>query len=197
LQEASNISQDSQLVEQLKEGSSEAFEKLYAGYADVLYGYLVRLVKSESSATDILQETFVRVWVNKSNLNPELSFRSFLFKIATNLVYDFYRKAAHDKKLQRHIMDSMHIDYRHVEEVFQQKDDARILHQVINLLPPQRKQVFQLVKLEGMTYDEVSRAMNISTSTISDHIVKANKFIRGYLQRSGTISIPLFFLLFE
>lgn len=181
----------------LKVGSSEAFEQLYSRYADVLYGYLVRLVKSEASATDILQETFVRVWVNRSNLNPALSFRSFLFKIATNLVYDFYRKAAHDKKLQRHIKDSMNMDYRHVEEVFQQKDDAKLLHQMIDLLPPQRKQVFQLVKLEGMSYDEVSRTMNISISTISDHMVKANKFLRLHIQRAGTISLPLFILLFE
>jgi RNA polymerase sigma-70 factor (ECF subfamily) len=187
--------QESVLVSRLKEGSSEAFEYLYNKYADILYGYLVKLVKSESSAADILQETFVRVWANVSKLDPALSFRSFLFKIATNLVYDFYRRVAYDKKLQHQLMESMQIGYSHVEEKLQRQDDARIIHQVINLLPPQRKQVFQLVKLEGMTYEEVSRTMNISPSTISDHIVKATKFIRTHLQRTGTFSIPLYMLL--
>ena len=72
-------------------------------------------------------------------------------------------------------------DNNTVEEHFISKENSGILYQAIELLPPKRKLVFRLCKLEGKTYEEVSLLLGISLSTISDHIVKANLFIKSQL----------------
>ncbi|MEJ7679292.1 MAG: sigma-70 family RNA polymerase sigma factor [Segetibacter sp.] len=71
--------------------------------------------------------------------------------------------------------------YSDIEEVLFNKENAGILQKAINSLPPQRRRIFKLCKIDGQSYDQVSEQLKISTSTISDHIVKANHCIRNYL----------------
>lgn len=185
------------LVVLLTGGSEKAFEKLYSLYSERLLGYLIKLIKSETFSCELLQDAFVKIWNNRQNIDPGLSFRSYLFRIAENLVYDFFRKAARDKRLQAELINSASSQYRHVEENFCSKENAQLLREAINALPPKRRQVFQLIKIEERSYEEVSGLLNISTSTISDHIVKAAKFIREQLEGYHliAISILVFFLL--
>ena len=128
-------------------------------------------------------------------LHPNLSFRSYLFRIAENKVVDFFRKAARDKKLQATLIQSACEEYCHVEEGFCAKENEQILHDVINLLPTRRRQIFQLIKIEGHSYDEVSQLLSISTSTINDHIVKATKFIGEQLEDSSVIALSLLLII--
>jgi len=185
------------LIALLVEGNEQAFEKLYNSYSPRLLGYLVKLVKSETIAGELLQDVFVKLWNMRHNIDPSQSFRSYLFRITENIVFDFFRKAARDKKLQATIINITCKGYLHVEESLYTKENEQILHNVINLLPPKRRQIFQLIKMEERSYDEVSRLLSISNSTISDHIVKATKFIRQHLEDSHVmvIQILIIFLL--
>ncbi|MEJ0103829.1 MAG: RNA polymerase sigma-70 factor [Bacteroidota bacterium] len=178
----------------LTEGNEEAFERLYHFYSKRLLGYLVRLVKSENFASELLQETFIKIWNNRQNINPDQSFRSYLFRIAENLVFDFFRKAAQDKKLQAALINSATNKYSHVEEIFCRKENDQLLRDAINALPSKRRRIFQLVKMEERSYNEVSTLLNISASTINDHVVKATKAIRENLEHYHITVIGILFL---
>lgn len=169
------------LIVLLAQDEEAAFEKLYAVYSGRLFGFLCKFVKSETFAGEILQDSFVKVWNSRHHIDPDQSFSAYLFRIAENLVYDFFRKAARDKKLQRELIYISAVQCSYVEETVYSKENVRLLQQVIDALPPKRRQVFQLVKIEERSYEEVSGLLNISTSTISDHIVKATKFLRENL----------------
>jgi RNA polymerase sigma-70 factor (ECF subfamily) len=190
-------SNEKDLVLLLNESNEAAFEELYNLYSNRLLGYLIKLVKTETFAVDILQEAFIKIWNNRQNIDPEQSFRSYLFRIAENLVYDFFRKAARDKKLAAALINNVYDEYRHVEEKFCQKEIDQLLQTAIDMLPPKRRQVFQLIKMEERSYEEVSELLHVSTSTINDHVVKATKSIRENLERYHVtaISIAIFFLL--
>lgn len=175
-------SNDQNLVTLLSGGDQTAFEELYHLYSPRLLGYLIKLVKSEIYATELLQDVFIKIWNNRQAIDPDLSFRSYLFRIAENTVYDFYRKASRDQKLQAELIKVSVSEYNHVEESFSNKENEQLLQNVIDALPPKRRQVFQLIKIEERSYEEVSTLLNISTSTISDHIVKATKFIHERLK---------------
>ncbi len=183
------------LVILLTRSDEASFEELYHLYSPRLLGYLITLVKSETFAGELLQDTFIKLWDNRENIDPNQSFRSYLFRIAENIVYDFFRKAARDKKLQAQLINSASRHYSHVEENICSREEVQILHEVIDLLPPRRRQIYELVKIEERSYEEVSRLMKISISTISDHIVKANKFILKQLSTSEITTI-IFFILF-
>lgn len=187
---------EKELLLLLQGGDEIAFEKIYHLYSQRLIGNLVKLLKSEELASDLLQEAFVRVWNNRSQIDPDKSFRSYLFRIAENLVYDFFRKAARDKRLRQQLLAGAAAHYQHVEEYFCKKENACRLAKALDALPPQRRQVFQLIKLEGRSYAEVSTLLNISVSTISDHIVKATRFIRKELGSEQTIAISIMTAIF-
>jgi len=176
-------SDEKYLITILNKGDDASFEALYRLYSKRLFGYLIRLVKSESIAADLLQDAFIKIWNNRQNIDPEKSFRSYLFRITENLVYDFFRKAARDKKLQAAIIESYDDSYNHVEESFCVAEVDHKLKEVIKLLPAKRRQVFQLIKIEERSYEEVSELLHISVSTINDHVVKATKSVRKNLER--------------
>lgn len=170
------------LVILLTQDDEVAFERLYNFYSGRLLGYLLKFVKSETLAGEILQDSFVKIWNSRHHIDPDQSFPAYLFRIAENLVYDFFRKAARDKKLQKELIDISSVQCNDVEEALCSKENVRLLQLVIDALPPKRRQVFQLIKIEERSYEEVSGLLNISASTISDHIVKATKFVREKLE---------------
>ena len=167
----------------LKAGDERAFKAVYDHFSHRLYGNLLKLVKSEEIARELLQEMFFKVWEKREHIDPEKSFHAYLFRIAENMAYDFFRKVARDKKLQMHLIARASEAFNHVEERLINKEYHHLLQQAINALPPRRRQVFRLCKLDGKSYEQAALELGLSTSTISDHIVKATHFIRMYCYR--------------
>ena len=161
-------SNEKDLVVLLIEGNEVAFEKLYSLYSDRLLAWLLKLLKSEDIASEVLQDVFIKVWHNRQQIDAEQSFRSYLFRIAENLAYNFFRKAARDKKLQAVLIHSACKEYSPIEESLLMKEKSRLLQEAIDALPPKRREVFQLIKMEERSYEEVSLMLHVSTSTIND-----------------------------
>jgi RNA polymerase sigma-70 factor (family 1) len=187
--------QEKDIVLRMMQGDELAFEKIYRLYSPKLYGNLLRLLKSVPQTEQILQDVFLKVWEYRSSIDPEKSFRSFLFKIAENKAYDFFRKAARDKKLEAELIALSTVNYTVLEEFVADDEKLILLENAINNLPPQRQQVFRLCKLEGRSYREVSELLGISLSTISDHIVKATKSIRDHLEIHSRTLLDLIVIL--
>lgn len=187
---------ETELIARLKQGDEVAFERIYAEYSQRLLGALIKMVMSENVACELLQDVFIRLWNNRDKIDPEKSLRSYLFRIAENITYDLFRKIARDKKLQKELIAQACPGYLHVEEELCNKESVQLLQDLIIALPPQRRKIFRLVKLEGKTYAEVSELLNISSSTINDHVVKATKFIRKQMHSDVQFVIsPMILLL--
>jgi RNA polymerase sigma-70 factor (family 1) len=189
-------SSERDLVLALQRGDEEAFETIYGLYSQRLFGRLLKLVKTEAQAQEILQDVFIKLWQYRRSLDPDKSFRSFLFKIAENKVYDFFRKAARDKVMEANLISLATTNYINIEEYTRVEENLRLLYKAIESLPPQRQQVFRLCKLEGRSYKEVSELLSISLSTISDHIVKATKAIKEYFYKQPPSTLLITLLLF-
>ena len=172
-------------------GDELAFEKIYRLYAPKLYGSLLGLLKSVPQTEEILQDVFLKIWEYRASIDSEKSFRAFLFKIAENKAYDFFRKASRDKKLEAELIALSTVNYMAIEEFVADDEKLVLLENAINKLPPQRQQVFKLCKLEGKSYREVSELLGISLSTISDHIVKATKAIPTQLEGYPNVVLAL------
>ncbi|SDF86936.1 RNA polymerase sigma-70 factor, ECF subfamily [Dyadobacter soli] len=179
------------LLERLVEGDAPAFTALYEKYSLKLYGNILRLVKSEDTAKEILQELFLKIWELRGQIDPEKSFKSFLYKIAGNLVYDHFRKVSRDKKLSDSLLYMLEEQYSHLEEAVIYNESLELLNSAIGQLPEMRRRVYMMGKIEGKTYEEISAQLGISHSTISDHIVKANRFIKTYLTSRTDVALSL------
>lgn len=185
-------------ISALKAGNEHAFKEVYQHFSPRLYGNLLKLVKSEEMARELLQEVFLRIWEKRAYIDPEKSFRSYLFQITENLAYDFFRKVAMDKKLLAHMVSVATESYDQVNDLLMRKEYSDLLQSAIEALPPRRRQIFRLCKLDGKSYEETARLLGISISTISDHIVKATRFIRRYCYTHQEILITIcLYMLFD
>ncbi len=169
------------LLKRISEGDQEAFHAIYYHYAPRLYGKLLKTLHSEDLASEILQEVFLTIWQKRALIDPSRSFRSYLFRIADNLAIDLFRKSNRNQAVMERLLAASIDHYTHTEEWLEQKEKAGLLSKAIETLPPQRKTVFILCKLEGKSHDEVARMLNISPSTVNNHVVKAMQSLRSYL----------------
>lgn len=186
-----NLTDEKTLLFQLKNGDERAFEILYNSYKFRLAGNLFKLLKSDDLVKETLQELFFKIWEVRTQIDPEKSFKSYLFRIAENLVNDYFRKVAKDKRLLAKMLASSSELYLHIEEDMLSKEEAQKLQQVIDMMPPQRKMVFTLCKLEGKSYKEVEEIMGINAKTISSHMLQANKFLRNHFKDSSGMVLSI------
>src|SRR5438045_8987136 len=162
------FSQDKILLSRLQNGDKEAFTQLYTLYSEQLYKNVIRLVKSEQMAEEIVQDVFTLIWEKRKVIDIHQSFRSYLYKIGENKVIDFFRKARRDKDLYIQVKKIATEQYTHIEEELLSRENSKFLKKAIASLSPQRKQIFELCKIEGRSYKKVRHLLAISTSTIND-----------------------------
>lgn len=188
------------LLSRVIQGDVKSFEHVYTIYSPRLYAHILRFVKSAAVAEELLQDTFQRVWEYKQNIDPDKSFKPYLSTIARNLVYDYFNSTSRRRLLERHWLSIEENKILPVSHPLEVKETEQILEIAVCRLPPQRKLVYTLCKLEGKSYKDVSKTLGISESTISDHIVKATKSIKAfYLSKSlykSTVTILAFFQTF-
>lgn len=169
------------LLLRLKSGDYQAFTQLYQRYSLRLLGRIIRLVKSEETAEEILQTLFLKVWERRDQIDADKSLKSFLFTIAQNLVYDHFRRMALDERFRNEFIKQYAEDYQHIEEELTFKQTQENVMNAIKALPPQCQKVFILFKIEGKSYAEICETLNISKSTVNNHLTKANSLLKSNL----------------
>lgn len=169
----------------LKEGDREAFNQIFDRYHNKLIAYTVTIVKSSAVAKDLVQETFIRLWLNRMNLDPSHSLGGFLHTIARNLALNHLKKAGYDQKLKERIwveiQDEQESD--RLEESIFGREISGLLERAIDQLPPQRKKIFILSREEGLSHKEIADILGISRNTVKNQIVSALKNLHTYLIR--------------
>lgn len=184
---------EKELLSQVREGDVKAFEYIYNNYSARLYGSIIKIVKSPTVAEELLQETFQRIWEHRRTIDNNRSFKSYVFTIARNLVYDYFNKASRQKLLERYLQSKEENAVVGFSHQLEEKESELLLENAVHQLPPQRKLVYTLCKIEGKSYEDVSKTLGISVSTISDHIVKATKSIRAYYLSRALLFVSLLF----
>ena len=180
-------------VKCLVEGDEEAFVALYHKYHHKIYATALKMTQSDDIAQDVTQNVFLKIWDTRATLNPEKNFAAYISVICRNAIFDIFKRATLEETIKKELQQ-----FSEIQEPDQDDDDfyetyKTLLDKAIAELPHQRRAIFELCKLQKKTYDEVARSMNISRSTVQDHIVKANKFIREYLLKHGSFSFAVLF----
>src|SRR5690606_20225149 len=127
-----------------------------------------------------------------------LPFKSYLFRIAEHLISDYYRHVAKDRRAYDHLLQAgMSYEYPFDEEEEHQVYQRNLerLQEAVGQLPNKCREVYTLCKIEGKSYREVAVQLDMSTATISNHMTKANKLIRSYLNIPITAVLILQFCL--
>lgn len=172
------------LLIKLKEGSFQAFEKLYTMYSGKLYNFIMRLSSGDQyMAEEVVQSTFIRIWEVREKVDIDASFISFLCTIAKNLLMNMYQRQTVEYVYNEYLLKSG------VDRDSQTEDDIdlRFLNDYIDSLaeelPAQRKKIFILSKRQNYTNKEIAEMMGISESTVATQLSLAVKFMREQLMK--------------
>jgi RNA polymerase sigma-70 factor (family 1) len=181
-----------QLVKSLKSSSVPAFNTLFHHYSNRLYQFSYKYLKSEEEAEELVQEVFTRVWEKRSELKAELSFNSYLFTIAFNVIRKYFRRKAHlADYLNGKVKDDLNLETVHKVNYNSLK---KHLDNLVALLPQRRKEIFTKSRYEGFSVKEIADDMKISKKTVENQLTEALKFIRTHLSGEHFAGILFFFL---
>ena len=186
---------EKELLCQLHHGDMQAFDILYHRYSQIIYANILKFLKNETSAEDLLQDVFLRIWENRSKIDPEQSFAAFLFTCSRNITFNFKRRLKLEMESEVQLAYGALESENTIDKVLDSKEAMVLVEDLLSRLPKQRQKIFRLSKLEGKSYKEIAEEMDISIATVRDHIVKANKFIRHGALQDNSFSALLMILL--
>ena len=181
---------------QIADGDTNAFTELFHYYNARLFPFVRRLTKSEAIAEEIVQEVFLRLWVNRGNVAKMERPGAWLFLVASNLSLTHLRNAVNIAV--KHAGASRQADATVTDAVLQEldgKEMAALVEAAVRQLPPKRQQVFRLSRQEGLTHEEIAQKLSISPHTVKDHLVMALKSIREYIHTQTGSSVGILLLL--
>jgi RNA polymerase sigma-70 factor (family 1) len=182
----------------MQTGCQQAFTTLYRHYSPRLYLNIFRMVHDRLAAEEMVQELFTRIWQNRENKALQENFTAYMYRIAQNLVFDFYRNLQRDHRLLARFKTLAEQQYEHIEEALQYQESSNILHKAIEQLSPQQKKVYTLIKVEGCTYKKAAEIMGISPHTVKEYLASTNKTIRKYMTaHMDTVLMILIFIAFQ
>lgn len=176
-----NFADERQWLSLLKQGDRKAFDAIYQHYSHPIYARILSMTKITDVADELLQDIFLKVWEKRVSVDESLSFQAWIYKIAEHTVYDHYRKMARDAKMRADLLRDFAELYNHTEDYILNKERTNLLEKAVQSLPAQRQLIFRLCRIEGKSYEEAASILNISTSTVSNQLVKATKSIKDFV----------------
>jgi len=190
-----NGSSNKELLPLLKEGDMIAFDAIYEIYSSRLYRFVLRYIKFETDAEEIVQEVFIKIWEAREKIDVYSSFESFIFTIAYNSTISLLRKRVHEKKYLEHLKTSQQFDNApdSINEI-QFKELSEKIDSLLNKLTPRQKEIFLLSREEGLKHEEIAKKLNISSNTVKNHIVKALAFLKSNTDSELMFSLLFFYL---
>ena len=187
---------NTELIKLLKKGNMVAFDTIYNKYCHKLHQFVFMYLKQEKDAEDIVQEVFIKIWQSREKIDIYASFESFLFTIAYNSTMSLLRKRLSEAKSREYLksLQQIEIAEKVIDEI-QYKELNQKVQNLLNQLTPRQKEIYLLSRDEGYTHEEIAQKLNISESTVNNHLVKVLKFLKSHIDSSLAIN-ALFVCLF-
>jgi len=177
------------LVTALMVGNEKAFSELFNIYCNDVYAYSLSMLKNQALAEEIVQDVFLNIWLHRDRLNADLSFKSYVFTITRNLTFNLISKVANSHKLKEEVFYVSQKSYSPIEDIIDDADYDAIKQKAIEQLPPKRRAIFEMSRNEEMSYEEISKELNISVNTVKGQMSKALADIRDFLETHGDVTL--------
>ena len=171
---------DTDLFKFLQEDNQEAFAEIYNRYWKTIYYVAIKYTKSNQLAQDLVQDIFLKIWVNRThNFAHVKDFKSYLLITARNQIISAFRKKVLYQNIEN--IDIIEEEILLPDKQLFYKELLVSFNKSIGMLPRQQKKVYQLRREEKLKYHEIAKLMGISVSTTKNHMSKAILFIRNQL----------------
>ncbi len=167
-------------VQKIRASDGGAFEQLFRAYCQPLINFARRYVKDLAIAENVVQDIFLTVWSNRSQLDPSLSIKTYLFTAVKNQALKHLRHSDVERKSTEYLRLS-EASPKTPEDEWREKEVAASLHQAIEGLPERCRLIFSMNRFDRLTYAEIAQVEEISIKTVETQMGRALKFLRTHL----------------
>jgi len=172
---------DNESILNIRNGDKEVFESLFRSLYNSLVRYANTMVKNYDTSEDIVQDLFVKLWMERENINIESSLNGYLFRATHNKCLHYLE---HKKVMDKYTNEIAAANNRTPEDPFEilsYTDLQSKVAGVIEKLPEQCGKIFCMNRFEGMKYREIAEGLSISVKTVEANMGKALKEFRKEL----------------
>ncbi|MEC3880097.1 RNA polymerase sigma factor [Parapedobacter sp. 10938] len=180
---------DSELLQQIKQDSQEAFTELHNRYHLLLFAYAFKLTGEEQAAKDLVQEIFISLWNKRATVYVSVSIRAYLYSAVR---YKFLKLVAHNKiraDYAVHFHKFMETAEVYADDTLLFKELITEVERLADTLPGKMGEAFLMSKVENYSNEEIAEALQLSKKTVQNMLSEAKTIIRA--KRKG----PYFHLL--
>ena len=179
---------DNELFARLARGDEEAFRQIVHFFYKKMLPLTISLVKSESKARDIMQEVFLKLWLNRVTLTTIENPAAWLNVVVSNTTSNYVRaQLRYELRIKNLLAETP--DTEEIWGDLDAKFTQALIDEAVSQLPAKRKQVFLLSRREGLSRKEIASRMNISENTVRNQLAEAIQFIQENLKHKGALVI--------
>ena len=167
---------ESELLDMLRRQDRKAFNYLYDNYSDALYGVVLKVVRTEETAQDLLQEIFVKIWKNIAQYDSSKGrLFTWMLNIARNTSIDYLRV----NRLEIQDIDSAVYVVEQSQTVYDALD-SKELREVVSQLKPEQQTLIEMVYWGGYTHEEAAQRLDMPLGTVKTRVRSALRDLRKF-----------------
>jgi RNA polymerase sigma-70 factor (ECF subfamily) len=174
------VDNEQALIQRAQKGDHDAFAALVSEHQGYVYNLALRVVRDENEALDLTQETFVRAWRALPNFRGQSQFRTWLYRITTNLCYNRLpdlRRSLND--LGDDVMGEIpESNLENPAQKFETKEIKTHLHEAIDDLDAHYKLLITLRYQNELSYEEIASTLNLPLGTVKTGLFRAKEKLR-------------------
>jgi len=188
----SDSNRDNLLIEQCLKGQQNSFSELIDKYKNLVFNIAYRMTNNLDDAEDISQEVFIRVYKSLYNFNPNYKFSTWLYQVTLNFCRDRFRKgkipsvsldAPLNKDGQKDFSSLISDSENDPEEIFIEAEQTNFINDLIASLPLKYREVIILRHLRDLSYEEMSKILDISLASVKTRLFRARELLRSKLKK--------------
>lgn len=168
-------------VRDMVAGDRESFNKIFRRFYAPLVRFCCRFVTDEDVAAEIVQDLFVKLWMNREKLSINTSFESYLLRAVRNGAITYINKERSHAETHLKVYSEQTESVDPSEEL-QSKNLESTYQEVLATMPEKRREVFLASRFDGLKYAEIAEKLGISVKTVEAHMSAAIKQLREGLR---------------
>lgn len=184
-----------ELLVQVSASNEIAFRQLFNTYRGKLYAYILKITESKETAEDTVHDVFLKLWTSRDRLPEIQNLNAYLYRMAHNQAYNGLRRMAKETLVMAELERGTGYESSDPNDKLIRKEVRQFIHDAINRLTPQQKEVFRMSREEGLKQEEIALRLNISIFTVKKHLTDGLNHLRKEISDSyGTHAAALYIM---
>jgi len=170
------------LFEAIAQNDEQAFKMLFDLYKTRAYAVAFKLTRLAWASEEITQDVFISIWVSRAQLAQVKNAEAYIYTVIYNKVSRYLKKESNQTRILQLVAGNTKPYSNDTEETVVVHDQQKLLWQAVQQLSPQKKLMYELHEVQGKSYDEIAKTLDLSPHTVKSHVLQAVKFIRNCLK---------------